>query len=252
MYKIPAKTLFIGKNLIYVPECHSTNDLAVQMVQQPSTHEGTVIITDKQTKGRGQRGNQWLTEPGKNLTFSLILKPSFLAPKDQFLITIVISLAVLDTIKSRLNQRAFIKWPNDLMINNKKVCGVLIENQLRGNKIRHAVVGIGINVNQENFDLPSATSLSQVSGEPYNLPSLLVDLLECIEARYLMLRNGKTKELKESYVHALYWRDEWHTFSSQGEVFSGMIKGVDENGKLWVKEGETHRTFDIKEIEYIE
>lgn len=222
------------------------------MTQQPSAHEGTVIITDKQTKGRGQRGNQWFTEPGKNLTFSLILKPSFLVPKDQFLITVIASLGVLDLIKSRIQHGASIKWPNDLIIGNKKVCGILIENQLRGNKIKYAVVGIGINVNQENFALPSATALSQVTGEQYDLPSLLVDLLECIEARYLMLRNGKAKELKESYINALFWRDELHTFSSQGEVFSGMIKGVDENGKLWVKEGETHRTFDIKEIEYLE
>lgn len=252
MYKIPAKTLFIGKNLVYVPECHSTNDLAVQMIQQPSAHEGTVIITDKQTKGRGQRGNQWLTQPRKNLTFSVILKPSFLAPKDQFLITVVASLSVMDLIKSRIRQGVSIKWPNDLIIDKRKVCGILIENQLRGNKFIHAVAGIGINVNQENFDLPSATSLSQVTGEQYDLSLLLTDLLECIEARYLMLRNGMISELKESYVNALYWRDELHTFSSPGGVFIGMIKGVDENGKLLVKVGETHRTFDIKEIEYVE
>lgn len=253
MYKIPAKTLFIGKNLIYVPECHSTNDLAAQMVLQPSAHEGTVIISDKQTKGRGQRGNRWLTEPGKNLTFSIILKPSFLAPSQQFFLTMVISLGVYDLIRSSLNQKhAFIKWPNDLMIDQKKVCGILIENQLRGNEIVHSVAGIGLNVNQEKFSLPSATSLAQMMNKQFDLPPLLEELLENIEARYLMLRNGKVKELRRAYVDAMYWKDELHTFSSQGNTFKGMIKGIHSNGKLVISTGEEELAFDIKEIEYVE
>ena len=120
MYKIPAKTLFLGKNLIYVPQCHSTNDLADQVVEQPSTHEGTVVITDAQTKGRGQMGNQWITEPGKNLTFSVILYPLFIVPKDQFLLTCAISLGLYDMLQTAIDGQIFIKWPNDLIVNDRR------------------------------------------------------------------------------------------------------------------------------------
>ncbi|HEX5167805.1 MAG TPA: biotin--[acetyl-CoA-carboxylase] ligase [Cyclobacteriaceae bacterium] len=235
-----------------MPECHSTNDLAAQIVRQPSTNEGTVVITDKQTMGRGQRGNYWRTEPGKNLTFSVVLKPAFVEPKNQFLLTMVISLAVHDLIQSGLNCAAFIKWPNDIMIERKKVCGILIENQLKGNEITHSIAGIGLNVNQKHFEFPSATSLAQVLNKQFYLPSLVDDLLENIEARYLMLRSGKFTELKAAYVSVLYWKGEPHTFSIQGLTLKGIISGVDAAGKLLIDFGERERAFDIKEVEYLE
>lgn len=251
MYKIPAKTLFIGKNLIYVPECHSTNDLAAQIITQPSGLEGTIIVTDNQTKGRGQRGNQWLSEPGMNLTFSIILKPAFISPRDQFFLTRVMSLAVHDLLKALIEWPAFIKWPNDLIVNDKKICGILIENQLRGNEITHSVVGIGLNVNQENFSLPSATSLTQITNKQYHLPSLLESLLENIEARYLELRSGRLKELEENFLGAMYWLNELHTFSSSEELFQGSIIGVDPIGKLLIDLNGKVRSFDVKEIDYV-
>ena len=251
MYKIPAKTLFIGKNLIYVPECHSTNDLAARIINQPSGLDGTIIVTDKQIKGRGQRGNQWLSEPGMNLTFSIILKPTFISPRDQFFLTRVISLAIHDLLKALIEWSAFIKWPNDLMVNDKKICGILIENQLRGNEIIHTIVGIGLNVNQENFNLSSATSLALITSKQFHLPSLLEALLENIEARYLALRNGKLKALENAYLDAMYWRNELHTFSSNEELFQGSIIGLDPIGKLLIYVNGTVRSFDAKEIVYV-
>jgi len=251
LYKIPAKTLFIGKNLIYVPECHSTNDLAAQIITKPSGLDGTIIVTEKQIKGPGQRGNQWLSEPGMNLTFSIILKPTFISPRDQFFLTRVISLAVHDLLKTLIEWPAFIKWPNDLIVNDKKICGVLIENQLRGNEITHSIVGIGLNVNQENFDLSSATSLTRITNKQFHLPLLLEELLENIEARYLALRNGKLKELEGNYLGAMYWRNELHTFLSNEELFQGTIISVDPIGKLLVEVNGMVRSFDAKEIVYV-
>lgn len=234
-----------------MPECHSTNDLAAQIVEQPSAHDGTVIITDAQTKGRGQRGNQWITEAGKNLTFSMILYPSFIAPKDQFLLTCAISLGIYDLLLTRLNGKIFIKWPNDILVNDKKICGILIENQLRGNTIMHSVVGVGLNVNQKGFDIRTATSMCNIAHQEFALSSLLDELLHLIEIRYMMLRNGKGEVLKTDYHDAIYWKDETHTFSSGSEKFEGMIDGVDDNGRLSVVCGGIKRFYDNKQLVYL-
>jgi BirA family biotin operon repressor/biotin-[acetyl-CoA-carboxylase] ligase len=251
LYKIPAKTFFIGKNLIYVPQCHSTNVLAAQILQQPSAHEGIVVITDKQTKGRGQRGNLWITEPGKNLTFSIILKPAFLIPVEQFHLTIAISLGIVDCIKSFFKLTASIKWPNDIIVGGKKVAGILTENQLRGNKIIHSIVGIGLNVNQESLPIATAASLFQMTGKSCDLSLVLNELLEHIESRYIMLRNGRTKELTHDYLKVLYWKDEEHVYFSKGKRLKGVIKGISKTGKLVVETDHGEQLFDIKEIEYL-
>lgn len=238
----------MGKNLIYVPQCHSTNDIAAQVVEQPSAHEGTVVITDAQTKGRGQMGNQWVTEPEKNLTFSLILYPSFVAPKDQFFLICAISLGLYDLLQTALNGHIFIKWPNDLMVNDKKVAGILIENQLKGNIIKHSIVGIGLNVNQERFNIPTATSMNQISGQQFDLSTILDDLLHQIEVRYLMLRNGKHQTLLNDYHNAMYWRNEMHAFSAASKKFYGKIIGVDEQGRLMVDCDGTVHHFTNKQV----
>src|SRR4051794_34289976 len=103
----------MGKNLVFVPECHSTNDLALQLCQQSAVLEGSVVITLNQTKGRGQRGNSWETEPGKNLTLSLIVKPAFLAIQDQFMLNVISSLGVLDYLRDSSTSKLHVKWPND-------------------------------------------------------------------------------------------------------------------------------------------
>ena len=242
----------MGKNLIYVPQCHSTNDLAAQVVEQPSAHEGTVVITDDQTRGRGQMGNQWLTEPGQNLTFSLILYPTFVAPTDQFLLICSISLGVFDLLQAEIGGRIFIKWPNDLMVNDKKVGGILIENQLKGNTIKHTIIGIGLNVNQKEFTIESASSMNQIAGKQFDLSIVLEELLHRIEIRYMMLRNGKHETLMKDYHNALYWRNEMRTFSSSSGDFKGKIIGVGDQGHLKIdSEGIVHN-FTNKQVTYVQ
>lgn len=250
MYKIPAKTLFIGKNIIYVPECHSTNDVASQLNSSLIGSEGTVVITDSQLAGRGQKNNQWLSEPGKNLTFSLILVPSFLNIQDQFKLTIASSLAVYDSITHLTLSHCHIKWPNDILLHGKKVCGILLESSISGGRFLKVIVGIGLNINQQNFTLPSATSLSLVSKKQFELPEVLEFLLEKLEVRYLQVKQQQWKSLLNDYLCVLWQRDERQRFFAHGMEFGGIIRGIDPIGQLQIETDEGYRYFNTKEIEY--
>ena len=250
MYKIPANTVFMGKNLVFVPECHSTNDLALQLCQQRTSSEGSVIITANQTAGRGQRGNIWHVEPGKNLTFSLILKPTFLPIKNQFYLNIVTALAIHDYLIEKTDATIRIKWPNDMMVNSKKIAGILIENQLQGNSFSSAVVGIGLNMNQETFNISTATSLHQISNQVYDLNAELEHILHKLEVRYLQLKSGKENTLLADYLNVMYWRHELHTFVANDQSFDGTIVGLDDLGRLKINTTQGDRVFGMKEVQY--
>jgi BirA family biotin operon repressor/biotin-[acetyl-CoA-carboxylase] ligase len=251
LYKIPANTLFVGKNLIYVPECHSTNTLASELCQKTTVAEGTTVVTDNQTKGRGQRGNTWFSEPNKNLTFSIILRPTFLKPVDQFNLTIAVSLSIHDFLSQLIQgNNVRIKWPNDILINDKKVCGMLIENSIAGATLQQSIVGIGLNVNQLNFDVDTATSMNSVSGRDFNLSDSLHLLLHCIEKRYLQLRNEKSDVLKREYLQALYRRGELHSFIDSHGSFEGVIEGISAEGRLVISSNGIIKMYTLKEISF--
>jgi BirA family transcriptional regulator, biotin operon repressor / biotin---[acetyl-CoA-carboxylase] ligase len=252
LYKILANTLFFGKNVVFVPECHSTNSLLLDLAQKTSQPEGTLVITNKQTQGRGQRGNGWETAEGKNLTMSLLLKPNFLSIKDQFYLTIAVSLGVHDFLVEQLGGDVKIKWPNDVMVGEKKITGILIENNLAGEKLQQSVVGIGLNVNQKAFSVGTATSMALVAKKEFDLSAELNGLVEKLEIRYLQLRSGKTAELKEAYLKNLYRIREEHTFTSNGQRLTGKIEGVDESGKLKIDSKGQVAYFGLKEISFAE
>jgi BirA family transcriptional regulator, biotin operon repressor / biotin---[acetyl-CoA-carboxylase] ligase len=251
LYKSPANTLFVGKNVVFVPECHSTNTLATQLSQNSSASEGTVIITHYQTAGRGQRGNAWEAEPGLNLTLSLILKPGFLMIRHQFLMNIMAALAVKDLLTEFIPADISIKWPNDILVHKKKICGILIENQLQGQSIQSSVVGIGLNVNQVDFEFDSATSIQREAKRHFVLGDLFEKLLGYVEARYLQLKQNKSDDLKAEYLKNLYRRGERHTYADDTGTFTGEIVGVDDEGKLAVNVGNQMRYFQVKEIKYL-
>ncbi|NOS93450.1 MAG: biotin--[acetyl-CoA-carboxylase] ligase [Cyclobacteriaceae bacterium] len=251
MYKILANTLFLGKNVVFVPECHSTNTLLIDLAQKTQQPEGTVVITRAQTKGRGQRGNGWEAEPDKNLTFSLLLKPHFLTASAQFNLTMAVSLALADFLKTKLPTQPFIKWPNDMLVNSKKITGILIENTLAGENIQQSVVGIGLNVNQRQFTSPGATSMSLETGQVYDLATELNILIEYVERRYLQLRSGHVNDLRQEYLNSLYWINEEQQFVSNGRIFKGIIEGVDAVGKLAVRNKGQINYFGIKEISFV-
>lgn len=250
MYNISANTIFTGKTQVYLPTCHSTNEYASSLLTEEKPPEGTLIITPEQTAGRGQRGNSWEAEPGKNLTFSLIFRPIFLSVDRQFYLNIISSLAVRDMVSEFLQTSLKIKWPNDIYLNNKKIAGILIQNSLQKNHLGTSVMGIGLNVNQELFNDKKAISMLNHAGKEFSLETILDVLLEKIETNYLKLKAGKLDELKERYLLYLFRRGEEHVYSTQGTAFRGTILGIEENGRLIIQTESSLKTFDFKEIEF--
>ena len=251
MYNISANTIFTGKSLVYLPTCHSTNEYAYKLLTEGNPVEGSLIITPEQTAGKGQRGNTWESEIGKNLTFSLIFKPSFLKVTNQFYLNIISSLAVRDAVAKFLKTEVNVKWPNDIYLDNKKIAGILIQNTIKGEGIGYSIIGIGLNVNQETFSDKKAISMKKYSSSEYSTEMVLNTLLENIETYYLQLQNNGLKELYQNYIGHLYKFGEEHLFKTNEETFTGKIEGIDGDGRLMIKEGDRLRVFSLKEVEFL-
>jgi BirA family biotin operon repressor/biotin-[acetyl-CoA-carboxylase] ligase len=186
-----------------------------------------------------------------NLTFSVLLRPSFLSIKNQFALTTIASLAVHDYLKSKQVEDVKIKWPNDILVDNKKICGMLIENSIHGESINQSIVGIGLNINQTEFPVVTATSLAKTSGKSFDLNEEWNLLLEKLEGRYLQLRSGKQNELKKEYLDQLLGMNRKQKFSLNGAEIIGMIKNVSESGELLVLLDGIERSFSLKEISFV-
>ncbi len=244
-------TLFVGQQLFYLPVCESTNSEAQQLLIKNEATEGCTVVTAQQTKGRGQRGNNWEAEPGKNITLSVILSPVFLPVRQQFYLNMAVSLAVLDLLHEQGLADAQVKWPNDLYIRDKKLGGILIENTINSHSLQHSIIGIGLNINQLSFGVDTATSVAALTGQTADLQTLTNRLLELLEKRYLELRSVKHAKLKYEYLRVLYRYQEQHTFIIDGKQTEGSIVGVDEDGRLGVDVSGELRFFGFKEIAYI-
>lgn len=237
-----------------MPTCQSTNDEAAALLQQnPHTPEGTCLITDTQTAGRGQRGNTWEAASGQNLTFSLILKPVFVTATAQFQLNVAITLAIAELLGNvYATNDVRIKWPNDIYVKEQKICGILIENILQGAQIGQSIIGIGLNINQINFNNPKATSLALLKGKTTPLPEVFGYLCKLIEKYYLQLRAGNYNTLKAKYLQQLYRRGDLANFAdAAGQAFEGEIIGINETGQLAVQTNNTLRYFSFKEIVYL-
>ena len=246
------ETLFIGKKYYSFQELPSTNTWLMESLVAHKLPEGTLVLADHQTEGKGQFGAIWSSEPSSSLTFSILLKPIFLPISNTFDISICIALAIHDCL-NELRPGFKIKWPNDIYFENKKVAGILIENQIHKSSCEHSVVGIGLNVNQtEFFKLPKATSLKQIIGVNFPVQNLLDRLCETIEARYLQLRANMYPSLLKSYLEHMYWFNEIHTFQTDALQFNASIIGVLRNGRLLLKFSDgSSRDFEIKELQFI-
>ncbi|MEX1003291.1 MAG: biotin--[acetyl-CoA-carboxylase] ligase [Crocinitomicaceae bacterium] len=233
--------------LIQLDTIDSTNNYAAKLLKSTKVSEGTVIMADWQHKGRGQRTNVWTAEPGKNLTFSVIFYPE-LSVDRSFYLNIMASLAIRKALE-RYGLAAEIKWPNDILIREKKICGILIDNQLSGKKIKSAVVGIGLNVNQFDFDV-SATSLLLETQQEQHLKQLLDEVYLQLDFYYDLLRSSNYQLLKKHYYHHLYRLNHLSEFEDKDGRFSGTIQGINENGLLSVLRDGTKKSYDIQEIKY--
>ncbi len=255
MYKIIASTFWLGKNLVYLPTCLSTNNFASQLIFEGKAIEGTTVITSEQTAGRGQRGNIWESQADKNLTFSIILKPTFLAAEKQFDLSIAISNSIYEALAFLVPIGLKIKWPNDIYYKNKKIGGILIENQLQAKKIAWSVVGIGLNINQNSFETTKATSISEIVGKQMDLTILLESILSFIEVNYMQMKSSGTDKQKQNYLSNLYRYQENHQFidlrNNSEAVFMGQILGIDVSGRLAIEKRGEIEYFRVKEVAFV-
>ncbi|MFO7978067.1 MAG: biotin--[acetyl-CoA-carboxylase] ligase [Bacteroidales bacterium] len=247
--------LHTGRTRIVLSQTDSTNMEAFRLLERGQLEEGTLVITREQTAGRGQGNTSWESEPGSNLTFSVILKPSFLEVSRQFLLTKVISLAVKEVIERRVApHRVSIKWPNDIYIGNGKVCGMLIENRIMGSQFQVCVAGIGINVNQRVFrsQAPNPVSVSQITQSLHDRDEILNDFCSTLDKRYLQLQNQQTALLDHDYLQALLGMNKPREFMEAGRKFTATITGVSEYGWLiLMDERGCRQEYDLKQIRFL-
>jgi len=252
----------IGKTILELDRVDSTNGYANRLFSGEGLEEGTVIWAHEQYAGRGQQFHQWISEPGRNLTFTVVLKPGFLKPDQQFQLNKAVSLAVLDFIRNSLadsatpisTQEISIKWPNDIYIGNEKVGGILIEHKIMGISIESSLAGIGININQAQFssELPNPVSLIQILGTEINLKSALANICKRLDVRYKTLRTKGSGLLDRDYSGALLGFGQWRNFTCNGEILEGKVGGVDDLGRLLmeIRNGKV-MCFNHGEVEYL-
>lgn len=236
----------------WVDTAVSTNSLIASQVD--SMRHGAVISARRQTAGRGQRGNSWESEPGANLTFSLLLRPSAIDAASQFQLSMLVSLGVCDALAAASNRDFVVKWPNDIYYGDSKICGILIENSLNGRRIDHSIVGIGINVNQRRFisDAPNPVSLFGILGHETPLEPLLVDVCRNILDRFDRYEASPDPGGLVSEYHSRLWRRcgfyNWHDALVDENILA-EIAGVDVSGILTLRlDSGDFRHYAFKEV----
>lgn len=244
----------IGSNIIILKSIDSTNKFIKDNLNIIEFIDGTIVYSREQFAGKGQGVNTWESEPNKNLTISILLNPTFLLPENQFELSKVIALGVSDFIKLFVKKQVYIKWPNDIYVENHKIAGILIENIIQGNVLSQTIVGIGININQEKFlsNAPNPISLKNITGKEFDLLKLLNKLAICIEKRYALLKSKKNKILTEDYISALYRFNEFNNFEIKGNIVKAKILNVDKFGRLCLVDNENLKyVLDVKEIKFL-
>ncbi len=258
-------TFFTGKFLLHLPSVDSTNNYAKDFLAKSSPIDGTVILADEQVAGRGQSGTIWLADANKNLTFSIIYHTSFLRATEQFYLNMAVSLGIwsmvdsqwsaedkfkLSTIDYRPSTK--IKWPNDIYADDKKIAGILIENTISGMNLKYSVIGIGLNVNQENFPKEiNATSFKTLLGKDADKNILLDTVLASIEKYFLLLKERKFDRLKKEYIENLFRYNIVSKYKKGEEIFEGSIINIDEIGNLMLETTAGIQKFGFKEISFL-
>ncbi len=248
------EALFTGKNRIYREELDSTQAFATEMLQGSHPVEGTTIVAGNQLKGVGQGQNSWQSHPGKNILISVIYYPTFLSPQTLFQLNKAAALGVHDTLLFLCpDLEVKIKWPNDILVNRKKVAGILLHNQLSPSKVSWSIWGIGINVNQAHFPLfpIPADSIQNLTGKSQDKEKTIDILLHFLEKRYMQLKTNKNTLIDESYLSALFGYGKQQTFAIGEKKFEALISDIDANGKLGLEIENAITYFDMKEIRFL-
>lgn len=233
---------------------NSTNDYLKSLAKEENLEEDTVVWALEQTNGRGQMGTKWSTEPNKNLTFSVFRKVQQVTINQQFYPLMAASLAVKDVLKKLLIKNVSVKWPNDILSDKQKICGILIENVIKKGELDAMVIGVGLNVNQTEWeDVIRATSIKSQTGIHFDIQEILNMLLEQFHYYVKLLLDGDLQKIKDDYESYLFRKDKPSTFvKSNKEQFVGIIQGVTDQGKLiLLEEDNIINEYDLKELELL-
>ena len=247
------KTRPLSDNTVFFDELGSTNEEMNRLLLREDHPEGFVIRTGFQSAGKGHQDNKWSSQPGMNLLFSILLEPGFLLASEAFQLSRIVSLSLLEVL-DRHDIKAQIKWPNDIYTVKGKIAGILIENSITGKKLNRCIAGIGLNVNQTEFDdwIPSPTSMKIEAGCHFDMNELLSDFRGSLGRWYDRLASGAPEEIDKEYLENLYLFGVESSYRSGSETFVGRISNVLASGELVIsrKDG-SESTYGFKEIEYI-
>jgi BirA family biotin operon repressor/biotin-[acetyl-CoA-carboxylase] ligase len=242
--------LLLGQTKLQLSSVDSTNNYAANMVKEGLLSHGTVILADEQTNGRGQRGSVWQSEAGMNLQMSLVLLPKDLEVADQRYLNSLVSVSIVKFLE-RFGIKSEIKWPNDILVDNRKIAGILIENQIKNGMIQSSIVGIGLNVNQLNFDLLNATSLRLECNAFTPLGQALESLMHQMNMYYEKFSQRQYAELEALYYENLWGFEKVRNFKDKNGLFTGTITGITDVGLLQIDTAAGIREYDIKEISFV-
>lgn len=240
-------------SIIKIKATGSTNHRLKEESEKQVLDEGTTIVAEFQTAGKGQRGNRWESEAGKNITCSMILYPRFLPVKQQFLLSEAVALGLKDAVERYLRP-VEVKWPNDIYYCDRKLAGILIENELTGQSLDKAIIGIGLNVNQEIFSdaAPKAVSMKQILGKETDPDALLEQLTNAVLSRYGLLKSGHSGLVATAYHDSLYRKSGFHLFTDKNGAFTAEIKKVTDDGFLHLTtDAGEERRYAFKEVSYV-
>ena len=246
------KTKWAGREIFYFDTIDSTNTKAKQLAEEGHP-TGTLVVAEKQEAGRGRRGRGFESPAGVGIFMTLVLKPDF-APDRASMLTLIAALAVSKAISEKTGQEAGIKWPNDIYWKEKKICGMLIENDLMGRNISQSIAGIGININQETFHsfAPNPVSLRQITGKEFDLFEILKNIVLRIQSYYSLLKKGNTESIVCQYEMSLFRKEGMHRFKDANGEFLARIICVEPEGRLILEDEILNkRGYMFKEVEYL-
>jgi len=232
----------------------STNSYLKDLVRQTNIENGTVVVADFQTNGRGQNDNKWISDKGKNLIFSVLVRFESLKIEDQFYLNYVVSIAIHTVLKKYISEKLTVKWPNDIMSGNQKICGILIESTINKSNVKNAIIGVGLNVNQDVFpdEAAKATSLKKILNTFIDKDKLFDEILIEIQYQLISIKKQEFKKIKSDYEVILYKMGIPSMFIDANSCqFLGKITGTSLTGNIKIElENETVKEFGIKEVRF--
>lgn len=241
-------------NIIKLNAIPSTNNFLKDLVAIENQANFTVVVAENQTEGKGQRGNHWVVESGDNLTFSMLVKDFLSKNENIFVLNILVANAILNTLNKHQIPNVSIKWPNDILSGKKKIAGILIENSFKNSSEITSIIGIGLNVNQTNFEnLPQASSMALVGNKLFDKDQLLIEIVTEIKTLLVHLEKNNADFLWEFYHQNLFMKGKVASFQlDNGVFFSAIIQRVSIEGKLLLlQEDDLIHEYDIKEIKLL-